>query len=119
MPAVERDVGGLHDCLGVLEQLPLEQLFDPPHGLVAEPGAAAAAKVLKLPLSTCTGMHSRQQQRELFIDSYGGDHDSADLRGDRGRRVVRAEVEAAEVEAQCRQVVMGWCHDVGDAPGDA
>ena len=80
VPAVERGVGCRHNCLGVLEQLPAEQLFDPAQRRVPEPGAAATAEVLEVPGSTCTGVQRRQQQRELLIDSGSGDGDSADLR---------------------------------------
>jgi hypothetical protein len=45
-------------------------------------------------------MQPGQQQRELLIHSGSGDGEPADLCGDRGGWVIRAEGEAAELEVQ-------------------
>lgn len=85
----------------MLEQLPLEQLLHPvQQRLVAQPRAAAAAKVLEVPVRAFAGMQPGQQQRVLLIDAGSGDGDPADLCGDRGRWVVRAEGDAAKLEPQ-------------------
>jgi len=66
---VESGVSGLHDGVGMFEQLPLEQLLHPVHRLVAQPSAATAAKVLQVPVGAVAGTEPGQQQCVLLIDA--------------------------------------------------